>query len=361
VSSIESLPPDQRAAVQLLLKQGQSYDQLADLLRIDAGAVRERAHAAIDSLGSGVDTRLSATDRASVADYLLGQQGVGDRASTRDLLSADPDAASWAHAVADQLEQIAPDTVPELPPGPAGAPEPPAAETEADVTERHPLLAADRAAMAAARTGMTASPARQPAEGEALEPEPGPDLAAAYERPSATSRAPASRIGGALLLGGVAIVVAVVLIVVISGSGDDKSGGSGGSTIARSTPTQTSTTGANEPVAQINLFSPDGAQKTVGLAQVFVKGKQRAIVVAGQGLPQGTYALWLQGTPGAKLLGFVPQRVGTNGRFATQGQLPTDASRYSSLIVSRENVQPNQTKLPTTPGTVALRGTLKLG
>jgi len=365
VSSIESLPPDQRAAVQLLLKQGQSYDQLADLLRIDAGAVRERAHAAIDSLGSGAGTGLTAGDRARVADYLLGQQGVGDRATTRDLLSADPAAAGWAHSVADQLEQIAPDTLPELPPGPAvsarepdaAEPEPaPHAETEDDVTERHPLVAADRAAMAAARTGMTDAPQRQRAE-EPLEPEP----ASAYERPSSTPRAPASRIGGALLLGGIAIVVAVVLILVISGGGNDKSGGSGGSTIARSTPTQTSTTGANEPVAQINLFSPDGRQKTVGLAQVFVKGKQRAIVVAGQGLQQGTYALWLQGTPGAKLLGFVPQRVGANGRFATQGQLPTDANRYSALIVTRENVQPNQTKLPTKPGTVALRGTLKLG
>ena len=119
--------------------------------------------------------------------------------------------------------------------------------------------------------------------------------------------------------------------------------------------------GANQPVAQINLFSPDGRQKIVGLAQIFVKGKQRAIVVAGQGLPQGTYALWLQGTPGAKLLGFVPQKVGSNGRFATQGVLPTDASRYSSLIVTRENVKPNQTKLPTSPGSIALRGTLKLG
>jgi hypothetical protein len=373
VSSIESLPPDQRAAVQLLLKQGQSYDQLADLLRIDPGAVRERAHKALDSLGSGVDAGLSASDRASVADYLLGQQGVAARATTRDLLGSDPTAAGWAQTVADQLEQLAPDTLPELPPAPAGAavaaepatpvvpapvPAPPE-ETEAQVTERHPLLAADRAAMAAARTGMTDAPSRrqQPAEeGTEFEPEP-----AGFERePPSTSRAPASRIGGALLLGGIAIVVAVILILVIGG-GNDKSGGSSGGTLARSTPTQTSTTAGNTPVAQINLFSPDGRQTTVGLAQVFVKGTQRAIVVAGQGLPQGTYALWLQGTPGAKLLGFVPARVGANGRFATQGTLPKDASRYSSLIVTRENVQPNQTKLPTKPGTIALRGTLKLG
>ena len=43
MSPVDALPADQRAVVQLLLKQGKSYGELADLLRIDEGAVRERA------------------------------------------------------------------------------------------------------------------------------------------------------------------------------------------------------------------------------------------------------------------------------------------------------------------------------
>ena len=51
MASLESLPADQRAVLQLLLKQGKSYEDLSGLLRIDTTAVRERAHDAVASLG----------------------------------------------------------------------------------------------------------------------------------------------------------------------------------------------------------------------------------------------------------------------------------------------------------------------
>jgi len=50
---LDTLPPDQRAALQLLLKQRQTYEQLAGLLSIDAGAVRRRAHAGVEALAGG--------------------------------------------------------------------------------------------------------------------------------------------------------------------------------------------------------------------------------------------------------------------------------------------------------------------
>ena len=52
MADLDSLPADQRAALQLLLKQGQSYDQLAVLLGIGPDAVRDRAHAALAALGA---------------------------------------------------------------------------------------------------------------------------------------------------------------------------------------------------------------------------------------------------------------------------------------------------------------------
>jgi hypothetical protein len=109
------------------------------------------------------------------------------------------------------------------------------------------------------------------------------------------------------------------------------------------------------------LTSATGDAKQVGLAQVFQNGSRRAIIVAGQGLQPGAYALWLYNSASdAKLLGFVPQRVGKDGRFATQGELPSNADKYSKLIVTRENVTANTKKAPTKPGQVVLQGDFKL-
>jgi hypothetical protein len=84
--------------------------------------------------------------------------------------------------------------------------------------------------------------------------------------------------------------------------------------------------------------------------------------VAGQGLAPGAYALWLfNSKTDAKLLGFVPQRVGKDGRFATQGELPTDASKYKKLVVTNEVVTTQTRTPPKLPGQVVLQGDLKLG
>ena len=95
---------------------------------------------------------------------------------------------------------------------------------------------------------------------------------------------------------------------------------------------------------------------------MFEQGGRRAIIVAGQGLSPGAYALWLYNSgSSAKLLGFVPQRVGRDGRFATQGEVPSDAARYRQLVVTRETVTGNTRRPPTRPGTVVLQGDLNLG
>jgi Sigma-70, region 4 len=321
MAELDALPPDQRAAVQLLLTQGQSYDQLADLLKVDVAAVRRRAHDALDALGP--DTRLDEDERAQVADYLLGQQDVTERASTRRLLSDSPGARGWARGVADSLRPLAGDALPEIPAAEAAEPEPePEPEPERE-------------------------PEREP---EAEEPAP-------YEAAARAPEQPSSRLGGALLLAGIGIVVAVVLIILITGGGDDDGG-------SRTLSTRPSTTGTtpSRPVAQINLFSPRGGSRTVGLAQVYEMGNRRAIIVAGQGLPPGAYALWLYNSrASARLLGFVPQRVGRDGRFATQGELPGDANNFRRLVVTRENVSRSTRRPPTRPGAIALQGNLNQG
>jgi hypothetical protein len=367
MADIDSLPADQRAALQLLLKQGQTYDQLASLLGIGPDAVRSRAHVAVDTLGP--DTDLPDADRAAIADYLLGQQAVSERDATRDLLAGSEAAQDWARAAAGSLIPLAGDALPEIPSGEAAAPEAPP-EPEAPAYEEPEAPVYEEPEAPVYEEPAPPPEPERPAYEEPVYAEPEPaayeeapaEEAAPTERraPSAPAR-PSSRLGGALLLGGLGIIVAVVLILIINGGGDDSSK-KGANTLSTNPSTQTTPNGQQRPIAQVNLTSASGNSRQVGLAQVFENGSRRAIIVAGQGLDPGAYALWLYNSASdAKLLGFVPERVGKDGRFATQGELPSNAEKYKQLVVTQENVTNDTKKAPSSPGDVVLEGNLKLG
>ena len=51
MSRIDTLPADQGAVLQLLLRQGTPYGELSGLLDLDEAEVRRRAHGALDALG----------------------------------------------------------------------------------------------------------------------------------------------------------------------------------------------------------------------------------------------------------------------------------------------------------------------
>src|SRR3979409_1908204 len=129
MTEIDDLPADQRAVLQLLAKQGQTYEDLAGLLDIDRAAVRERARSALEAIGPDSGRRLAPERRAEISDYLLGPPSVSQRAATRDPLARDaagPDAAAgplagaaaaggWAGVVADSLRPLAAEPLPEIP------------------------------------------------------------------------------------------------------------------------------------------------------------------------------------------------------------------------------------------------------
>ena len=50
MSPLQALAPDQRAVLELLLRQGRSYAELSELLGIPEPGVRSRAHAALAAL-----------------------------------------------------------------------------------------------------------------------------------------------------------------------------------------------------------------------------------------------------------------------------------------------------------------------
>ncbi len=306
--SVDDLPPDQRAVLQLLLRQGKSYGDLASLLRISDDAVRERAHHALDGLGPEDGSGLTEHRRDEIGDYLLGQQAASQRAGTRAYLEGSSSARTWARSVATQLRPLAGDDLPEIP------------ADDAEVDEAFGALQARRTAQA--------------------------------------DQQKSSRLGGVLLLAGLGIAIAVILVIVLSSGGGSDSPSV--STPAASTTTATTTptsTAAVQALAQVNLVPPGGGSKPLGVASIVSQGTQRALAIGGQDLPRSTptsfYAVWLYSTPGkAKLLGFAPS-VKANGRLQALAAVPADLASYRQIIVTRET-----TAKPTTPGTIVLAGNL---
>jgi hypothetical protein len=339
MASIDNLPPDQRAVLQMVLGRGRGYDEIAKMLQIDRADVRERAHQALDALGPG--TRVPAERRALITDYLLGQLPAQATEETREKLAHSPSERAWARVVASELQSLAEDPLPEIPAaagnGQGAAPSAPGGDSEAPV------------------------PAATPAAASESGPPP------ARERGPRTLYQPSSRRGGAILLGLVAAVVigvVVFLIVNSGGSSHKRTSASAAATSASTTPGATSTTACNPatsttacPVAQINLRSPSSSH-TLGIAEILKKGNTTAIAIVAQGVPANTkhnaYAVWLANSPTdshAVRLGFVNPGVGKNGRLQTAGGLPSNASSYSQLLVTLET-KPT----PKQPGTVVLQG-----
>ncbi len=331
MSRLDELPADQKATLQLLLKQGKTYDELASLLRLESSAVRERALDALDALGPDTPAGLTSEHQDEISDYLLGQQTASQRLVTRQYLEESAGGRAWARAVASELRPLAGDRLPDVP------------AEGAEVDEAFEALGARREARA--------------------------------------QQVRSSKLGGILLLVGVGIAIAVALVFLISG-GDDK-GDKG--TQAADTTTQTTagtgttstTPGSVTPEQQINMTSPTGA-KTVAIGYV-IKGEGRRVLgIIGQDFPSNAkndfyYAVWLKGAPGTVRLGFVNQQVAASGK--DKGKLATGADPaaltrkqdaqlkavlrraldhvydYDQLIISRET-----TRNPTSPTTVVVQG-----
>jgi hypothetical protein len=324
MATVESLPPDQRAVLQLVLQRGRSYDEIAALLSLDRAAVRERALAALDALGP--QTRVAPERRALITDYLLGQLPARVDADTRERLAQSAGERAWARVVASELTPLAGGSLPEIPAGEA----------------------APRSAEGETRPVDAAPPGELPHEPRAA--------------PPPAQKPPSSRRGGAILLGAGALIAAAVVVIIIASSG----GSSTKST--SSTASRTLTTGATsgagtgtttQVVGQINLLPPSGG-KAAGVAEVLKRGAANGIAIVAQGLaPNGkhdAYAVWLLKPPAqAQLLGYVNPPVGSNGRLQTAGGLPANANQFTELLVTLETA-----RNPRQPGKIVLQGALKI-
>jgi hypothetical protein len=323
MASIEGLPPDQRAVLELVLRRGRSYDEIAQLLAIDRAGVRQRALAALDELGP--QTRIAPERRALITDYLLGALPEPVAEEVRGHLSQSASERAWARAVSSELQAIAEHPLPPVPPDPG---------TRVRPAEAEPAAAAVQAPTVAAGAG------DEPAGA------PGP----------ATSRR-----GGALLLAVLAaVIIGVVLWQVLPGGGHKPAPKRASRPAAIGTTGTTGTTGARV-VAAINLKPPGGGKSPLGIAEVLQAQQKFGMAIAAQGLAPGSthplraYAIWLYNSPSdSSLLGFVTPAVGKSGKMGIPPfVLPPNASHFQKLLVTLET-----TSKPKTPGQVVLEGTL---
>ena len=361
MSAVDSLPGDQRAVLQLVLGRRRSYDDIARMLSINPGSVRERALAALDSLGP--QTRIDQPSRAQISDYLLGQLPEGDVEAVRDRLARSAGERAWARVVSSELAPLASESLPDIPPeAPAERAAPPssswssamlrgAASVEAArAAEQPPPSEPDRPRRPSSRQARRNGPPTPVAE-----PEPGASRCAAGFGASPSRRrspglhgadgrqapAPAlaagdwssgarsSRLGGLIVIGVVVAIVIVGLVVLLSSGSSKKKTNTLASTptsatstpaasatppasASSSTTTTSTTSSAAKVVAQINLTPPAAGSKAAGIAEVLREGTTNGIAIVAQNVPPNTthppnaYAVWLYNSPtDAKILGFV--------------------------------------------------------
>lgn len=302
MSRLDDLPADQRATLQLLLKQGKSYDDLAGLLRLEPRAVRDRALNALDALGPDNVDGLPPERQDEVSDYLLGQQTASGRAATRTFLEGSAAGRAWARAVATEVRAFAGDTLPEIP---------------ADPTEQE----------------------------EAYE-------AVTARRAARERQEQSSKTGGIVLLLGAAVIVAVLVILAVSRLGgdddsdpvaDDAPASTQADTASTSTDGSQAGTGTTAANGGIELQIPMTSTKnkdTIAAGFVLKQNGNRVLGINGQGFEptDGTkfnYAVWLYSSPAKTVrLGFVGAGVPATG--ADKGRLVTGADPDQIEAASKE-------------------------
>jgi hypothetical protein len=113
MSPLQTLAPDQRAVLELLLRQGRSYAELSELLGLSEDAVRHRAHTALAALAP--DRAAPIGEDGAVADWILGQVSADEASSTRDAVARMPAWRAWAVEVTERLGEVSGAKVPAVP------------------------------------------------------------------------------------------------------------------------------------------------------------------------------------------------------------------------------------------------------
>jgi hypothetical protein len=287
MATFDQLSPEQRAIVELVLRQGKTYDELAEMLNMPEPRVRELARDALVELAPVSVRGVEEDWRGQLADYVLGQQAGPEATATKGHLRRSEAARSWARSLLDSLEQFYENgSVPAIPDG-----------------ERR----SRRQEPAAERTRPSLAPASDPAVRRRL-------LAGA----------------GALLL---VVLLAVLFWPIGLVTGGDDSNSSADSS------QRASQSGANQ-----NQNQPAASGAPAGIAIVVEQNGKKQLLVQAARLPVSGksegYYVWLYNSQGdAKSLG--GQVTDQQGNYQAIGDLPAGFENYKFIDVTRQKVGNN--------------------
>jgi Sigma-70, region 4 len=340
MATLDQLPPEQRAIVELVVQRGRSYETLAEVLQVPQARVRELAREALTELSPRTASRVDVDRRGQVADYLMRQQSPEEQRATRDYLKQSEPARAWALSLLDSLDPLYENGAAPSVPEPAGEATGAAAAAET-VEDRLRTRERERARK---------EPVREEPEEEAVEEAAEPSAARPKRElsPEAESALRRRRILGAVaglaLLAG--IVVAVLAIAGVFSSDEKSSSSSSASTTASSTttPSGSSTTAGQSPVQVVGgiALNPIGKNnKSQGVAYIVQQGGQRYVVIQAKVPPlpnsqkAAAYEVWLYNSnTDARSLG--AQYTNAQGVLQGRAPLPADVGKFKSIDISRE-------------------------
>jgi hypothetical protein len=318
MATFDQLSAEQRAIIELVLKQGKSYEALGEMLAMPRERVQALARQSLLKLSPVSAAGVDAEWRGQIADYLLQQQSGEESTATRGHLRRSEGARAWSRSVLDSLDQFYdPANLPTIPDGDGGAPPAARPSWRSELREKLPSKEAPADESSEERKGLS------------------PEAKAVVRR---------RQIAAAAALGLVALLALLVWpIGLLSGGDDDKE-----------TPTQTRRA-SPRVVGQLLLQPVEGAKGT-GVAVIAARGEKRQLIVQARlpATPNGeAYEVWLYNSDrDARSLG--AQITDRRGMFQGAGTLPEDIARYKFIDVSREKVDRNARH----SGTSVLRGTI---
>ena len=324
MATFDQLAEDQRAIIEIVLRQGRSYEQIGEMLDLPPSRVRELARDALAELAPFTADFVDPQWRGQLADYVLGQQTGPEAQATRGHLKRSEPGRIWAYSLLDALDEFYADgDRPEIPVGETGA------------RSRRERGAAAVAGAAAANGEATDAPA-----------------ATAAPRRSGGGLSPAAQtaLKRRRVLAGVGIVAVIALLVfgatqLFGGSDNSKKSSTTAST---STGTSANQSNQNGQIVAQAVLAPIGKSfKGAGVAGIYSTNNQVYALVRAK-VPPSTgnkkYVLWLYNS-NSQRTPLAADKTDKQGNFQGAAPLPNGWQNYRFIDVTYQpagarNVQP---------------------
>jgi hypothetical protein len=328
MATFDQLAADQRAIIEIVLRQDRTYEQIGEMLDLPPTRVRELARDALVELAPFTAEFVDSDWRGLLADYVLGQQTGPEAQATRGHLKRSEPARIWAYSLLDALDDFYEDGErPEIPVGESGG-RPRRDRVAAATANGEGPAAASPLAAGGGSSGGTLSPAAQ------------------------------SALRRRRLIGLVAGLVVFALLVF--GAVEVFGGGSSSKkktpTTAAGTNTGTSSAQSGQVVAEAALSPIGKSFKGTGAAVVYQSGNQSLVVVRAK-LPPSSgnnkYVLWLYNN-NRQLLPLAADVTDKQGNFQGAAALPNNWANYKFIDLT---YQPTSGK-SVRHGTSVMRGPL---